>query len=432
MPHATAATPAALPAPAATTNCRPESRRFPVIRFGHAARTSLPFVIAGTLAVSASGLSATPAHAVPVERPAMPQRFLKPTAQRTVQSVVVTSQVVASKAAKKAAPKEYTVVAGDTVSEIADRFGLKTQAVLAANGLDSTSIIFPGQHLKLAGGSAPAAKASTAKKYTVKSGDTMSGIAERTGSGLAALLAANGLVASSLIFPGQAIVVPGSQSSPAPAPAPKAAVARTHTVVAGDTMSGIAETAGTSLGDLLAANSLVPTSIIYPGQSIVVPGADFTVASTGKAEAATETTTDELPEITMTDERRANAETVIRVGRNAGVNDYGIVIALAAAMQESGLKNFNHGDRDSLGIFQQRPSTGWGTAAQTRDPERAARAFFGGEGNPNPGRTRGLLDIPGWEKMTVSQAAQAVQISGWPNHYAKWEAAARDWLEQLG
>lgn len=461
MQHApvpTAATPTVAASPA--DFLRPDARRFPAIGFGRAARTSLPFVIAGTLAVSAAGLSA-PAHAAPAEHSAPPQRFLQqqprliaatgltavsPTKvaspkrtvspNRSVSLMSVSLNKTASpKKAAQAAPQDYTVVAGDTVSEIADRFSLTTGSVLSANGLDSTSIIFPGQRLQLAGGSAPATPTvSATKTYTVASGDTMSGIAERTGSGLAELLAANGLVASSIIFPGQIIVTSasGPASTPAPAPAATTTEARTHTVAAGDTMSGIAENSGTSLGDLLAANSLVTTSIIYPGQTIVVPGADFSVTSTGAAAVTAGAAVELIPEITMTAERRANAETIIRVGRDAGVSGFGIVIALATAMQESGLKNFDHGDRDSLGIFQQRPSTGWGTPAEVRDAERAARAFFGGDGNPNPGITRGLLDIDGWQKMTVSQAAQAVQVSGWPNHYAKWETAATAWLEQLG
>jgi hypothetical protein len=66
------------------------------------------------------------------------------------------------------------------------------------------------------------------------------------------------------------------------------------------------------------------------------------------------------------------------------------------------------------------------------DPVQASLAFFGGPSNPNAGRTRGLLDIPGWTSMTVTQAAQAVQMSAHPNAYAAWEASARAWLPQLG
>ncbi len=66
------------------------------------------------------------------------------------------------------------------------------------------------------------------------------------------------------------------------------------------------------------------------------------------------------------------------------------------------------------------------------NPTYAAELFYGGPSNPNRGRTRGLLDIPGWQAMTVTQAAQAVQISAAPNAYAKWETFARSWLAQLG
>jgi N-acetylmuramoyl-L-alanine amidase len=134
----------------------------------------------------------------------------------------------------------------------------------------------------------------------------------------------------------------------------------------------------------------------------------------------------------MTDEMRQNAEVIVAVGRRDGVSDYGLIIALAAAMQESGLRNVDGGDQDSLGLFQQRPSAGWGSPAQIMNPTESSLAFFGGPNNPNAGRTRGLLDIPGWQAMTVTEAAQAVQISAYPTAYAKWETSARVWLTQLG
>ncbi|MGL5867439.1 MAG: M23 family metallopeptidase, partial [Dermatophilaceae bacterium] len=80
-----------------------------------------------------------------------------------------------------------------------------------------------------------------------------------------------------------------------------------------------------------------------------------------------------------------------------------------------------YGDRDSLGLFQQRPSTGWGTAAQIRDPRLSALAFYGqATHTTNPG----LVDIGGWQAMSVTVAAQAVQRSGFPSAYAKWESEA--------
>ena len=107
--------------------------------------------------------------------------------------------------------------------------------------------------------------------------------------------------------------------------------------------------------------------------------------------------------------------------------DRGIVIALAAAMQESSLRNLAHGDRDSVGLFQQRPSQGWGSAAALQDPATAARLFFTG----NAGRTRGLLDVPGWSSMSVTGAAQAVQVSAYPKAYAQWETTAKRLLASL-
>ena len=96
------------------------------------------------------------------------------------------------------------------------------------------------------------------------------------------------------------------------------------------------------------------------------------------------------------------------------------------------MRNIDYGDRDSLGLFQQRPSAGWGTRDQILNAPHAARLFYGGPNNPNKGNTRGLLDIVGWRSMTLTQAAQAVQISAFPDAYAKWETSATSWLAQLG
>jgi hypothetical protein len=109
-----------------------------------------------------------------------------------------------------------------------------------------------------------------------------------------------------------------------------------------------------------------------------------------------------------------NAATIVAVGRQTNVLEHGLVVALAAAMQESTLNNIDHGDRDSLGLFQQRPSQGWGTPAQIMNPTYAATKFY-----PH------LLSVPGWQNMSVNDAVQAVQRSGTPNAYAKHENAAR-------
>jgi hypothetical protein len=132
---------------------------------------------------------------------------------------------------------------------------------------------------------------------------------------------------------------------------------------------------------------------------------------------------------TLTTEQARNAITIAQVARDLQVPRYGLQIAIATAIQESKLVNLTGGDRDSGGLFQQRPSTGWGSRAEVTNPVLAARAFFGQAqhtGNP------GLLDIPSWQDMPLTQAAKAVQRSGFPDAYAQWEAVAGDITDLLG
>ncbi|WP_077223300.1 peptidoglycan-binding domain-containing protein [Rathayibacter sp. VKM Ac-2630] len=132
----------------------------------------------------------------------------------------------------------------------------------------------------------------------------------------------------------------------------------------------------------------------------------------------------------LSEEQLANVRTIIAEGRTAGVPEYGWVVAIATAMQESRLRNLEGGDRDSVGLFQQRPSTGWGDAADLVDPVFASRAFYGAANSPT--ENTGLLDVPGWESMSVTEAAQAVQVSGYPDAYAQWETLAREAVESEG
>lgn len=112
-------------------------------------------------------------------------------------------------------------------------------------------------------------------------------------------------------------------------------------------------------------------------------------------------------------EQVTNAATIVAVGKKMGVPGQGWVVAVAAAMQESDLHNDNFGDRDSLGLFQERPSQGWGTPAQILDPTYAATVFY-----------QHLLAVPGWQNLSIDQAAQAVERSGFPNAYAQHVSAA--------
>ena len=105
------------------------------------------------------------------------------------------------------------------------------------------------------------------------------------------------------------------------------------------------------------------------------------------------------------------AQTIIDIGREHSIPDAGIEIALMTAMQESSMYNLDYGDRDSLGLFQQRPSMGWGAPEQVTDPVYASKSFYGI--NPE-GSNPGLIQINGWESMAPTQAAQAVQRSADP------------------
>ncbi|MEU1969667.1 M23 family metallopeptidase [Micromonospora sediminicola] len=111
------------------------------------------------------------------------------------------------------------------------------------------------------------------------------------------------------------------------------------------------------------------------------------------------------------------AHIIVTVGVRDGIPVRGQIIAVVTALQESGLRNLGNlgddNDHDSLGLFQQRPSQGWGTAAQLMDPEYAAGAFF-----------RELVTIAGWQAMPPAVAAQRVQLSAYPDAYATWEGDA--------
>jgi hypothetical protein len=113
-------------------------------------------------------------------------------------------------------------------------------------------------------------------------------------------------------------------------------------------------------------------------------------------------------------EQAMHATTIAGVGKRMGMPDHAVSVALATAFLESRLHNLSYGDRDSVGLFQQRPSQGWGTPAQIMTPRYAAAAFY-----------EHLARVPNWQALAVTDAAQRVQRSALPNGYARYEPEAR-------
>ena len=116
----------------------------------------------------------------------------------------------------------------------------------------------------------------------------------------------------------------------------------------------------------------------------------------------------------LTPEQAAVASTIAASATRLGLPNHAVTIGLATALQESKLRNLKHGDLDSVGVFQQRPSMGWGSKGQLHSPDYAASAFFSS-----------LTDLPNWQSLSVNDAAQAVQRSGFPDAYGKWEPEGR-------
>ncbi|UWM47679.1 C40 family peptidase [Streptomyces carpaticus] len=178
-----------------------------------------------------------------------------------------------------------------------------------------------------------------------------------------------------------------------------------------------------------AAVSLVLSPVLLAGAAGITFGtyearaciSDDTGVDTSAVRAEVQRVLDEaddnggisIPGLADPIEQIPNAITIQATGEAMGIPPRGQAIALATAMQESSLRNISYGDRDSLGLFQQRPSQGWGSAEQIMDPVYAATRFY-----------QGLQEIPGWEEMPLTEAAQAVQRSAYPDAYARWEVLA--------
>ena len=445
---------------------------------------ALPFVMTGTLATSAvvtPGLVQYSTTAAEPEASGDHAHDQRPGIGERLSGAFLPAAHTVLSTLRPDLPATYEVQDGDTISSIADSFGIPTPAILTLNGLSWNSLLHSGQVLKLSAEPTKRAAGSPARVagngYLVQNGETLSTIADRLGISTEALIAANNLGDSRTIYAGQMIRIPGSTTPvverdaeaimPALAQAPIVIPASSESsdqVMSTDPVVSDAPEEVSEPDDVfdaadieLAEQPALITVKVAPPKAPVVekkvtpvaappverPAPSPSPAPVTPAEAEEEDSAEEAEPTSsigqpvsgsvtpLNDERRTNAQIIVNVGREMGISDYGIVIALATAMQESSLRNINWGDRDSVGLYQQRPSSGWGTVEQIMDPAHATRLFFGGPNNPNAGKTRGLLDISGWESMTLTVAAQRVQISAYPDAYAKWEPSAWAWLYEL-
>ena len=335
---------------------------------------------------------------------------------------------------QKAAPRTtYKVRNGDTLWGISHKFGTTVAAIAQANSLRNVHLIYPGQTLvipnqKTAPASAPAAPAAAPQAvpsapapaasannvYTVKSGDTLWGISRAHGVTIRSITTANRISNSSLIFPGQRLVIPAKNASaattpaapapvapaapaPAPAPAPQAAPSApapvassnsVYTVQRGDTLWGIARAHGTSVNALVQLNRIADSSHIYVGQKLTISGTSNNAsAATPAAPAAPsqkQLVTNNFPGYTYPDATvqaanenknalinssvpsRAEVQSmIVSTAQQMGVDPR---LALAHAFVESGFDATAVSPANAIGTMQVIPSSGvWASQLVGRD-----------------------------------------------------------------
>lgn len=359
---------------------------------------SMPVIAATTAALPAVVLSslalAQPSMATPAPQPRKIPATLAAAmkAQAVNVGTVIPANAVAAtlpaalRPMAPSVPDTYMIVRGDTISAIARRFNLDTTAVLQLNKLSATTLIYPGQTIKLTGTaataptrpapSAPSAPSAptTATVYTVVPGDTLGAIAAKHNVPLSSIFSWNGLNGSSIIYPGQKIKVsggsaPSAPAAPAPAPAPLAGTG-SYTIKAGDTLSSIASRHGVTLAALMAANNNVTaTTVIYPGQKLTIPGAGLQPAGETKplvpstflgftyppAVVSSANENKALLNASPVPSRAEMKSIVADTARRMGVSPS---LALAFAEQESGFDQRAVSPANAIGTMQVIPSSG--------------------------------------------------------------------------
>ena len=285
------------------------------------------------------------------------------------------------------ADAEYTVRTGDTVGHIAARTGTTVAAIARANALADAARIRVGQRLVIPSSSAAAIAAApvaavaapAAATYTVAKGDTVSGIATKQRTTIAAIVAANGLDARAFIRVGQQLTIPGTATATAAVanvqPAAAAALVRTattttHTVTSGETVSQIATKLGTTVQAIVAANSLNARAFIRIGQQLTIPGTVTTTTATATVQLVSNTFAGRTYSDSVVAAANVNQDTllgssvptrdqmqakIVATARQMGVDPS---LAQAIAFQESGFNHTVVSPANAIGVMQVIPSSG--------------------------------------------------------------------------
>lgn len=314
-------------------------------------------------------------------RPTAPRRSPRPSlrVRRAVLAAVSLGVVGALTVTPAYADRDHRVQSGDTVSELAHRYGTSVASIVAANGLDQRATIVIGRTLTIPDSNpaaAPAPTASAPASHVVTAGDTVWAIARARGVTVDAIIQANGLGAGALIRAGQTLTIPDGSSAPATSTATQAAAtapsttasSSTVTVRAGDTLAAIARHHGTTVAALAQANALANVNLIRVGQVLTVPGGSASsqaptglvgdtflgrtypadvVASANRHKAAL--LARDLPS------RAAMQALIVATARTHGLDP---ALAQAIAYQESGFDMRAVSPADAIGVMQVIPASG--------------------------------------------------------------------------
>jgi len=260
-------------------------------------------------------------------------RHLRPRPKRRGPVVVGTAAAIWVGQCAVAYAGEHVVSRGETLSEVAVRYGTTTGALARANRLSDPNLIVAGSSLRIPDGAAAAAGSPVGATHTIRAGETLWDLAQRFGSSVDALARANGISNPNLVVAGTKIRISGGRSGAGAAVAGGA----THTVSAGETLSGIAARFGVSVEALARANGISNPNLVVAGTSLVVPGGGSSTAATPGPVSGTE--------VGYLLEQEAVAN---------GVNPS---LIKAMAYQESGWQQDVVSSAGAIGVMQVMPAT---------------------------------------------------------------------------